>query len=129
MSEILATSVISGIITSILENSFKKSSVLDKINAYRRKESAKNKINGISSEYQEKFRARHGKVKFIGKSEPIDVSLVYTDIECIEGNANFQMHQNVCLWWQIDKLGEINEKTPHIKIFGKYIEQIDLFEI
>lgn len=44
-------------------------------------------------------------------------------------NANFQMHQNVCLWWQIDKLGEINEKTPHIKIFGKYIELIDLFEI
>ena len=72
MSELFATSILAGLITSIVEKLFKDNDgILAKISAYRRKESAKNRINRIPSEYKEKFRKRHGRVKFIGKNETV----------------------------------------------------------
>lgn len=96
MSELFATSILAGVVTSIVESLFKgNGSIIAKINAHRRKESTKNRINGIPSEYKEKFSRRHGRVKFIGKNEPIDVNLVFTDIEYIDSKVSFQINDSL----------------------------------
>lgn len=92
MSELLtATSALTGVAAPVFAMIWKTGEgLLGTFQAYRKRELAKHRINGALLDYEERFRARHGKAKFIGKSEPIDVNLVFTDLQYVDNKISRQ---------------------------------------
>ncbi|MEM9483729.1 MAG: NACHT domain-containing protein [Cyanobacteria bacterium P01_F01_bin.116] len=88
MSELVTTSVLTGVATPIFEMVWKTGEgLLGRFQAYRKRKLARHRINGALLDYEKRFKARHGRAKFIGKSEPIDVNLVFTNIEYIDNKG------------------------------------------
>ncbi|MEM7793896.1 MAG: NACHT domain-containing protein [Cyanobacteria bacterium P01_C01_bin.118] len=138
MSELLTTtSALTGVAIPIFEIIWRtRDGLFGRFRAHRKRAQEKRQINTALLNYEKRFKEIHGSIRFIGKSESVDVNSVFTDVEyianreCLQENDSLQALEiqetefrdgrrlNKNRKARRKSVFDIAKKTPHLILLG-----------